>query len=167
MAAEYRAAGPVEVSGRRLRGVVVRYGDVATTRAGRERFEAGAFGNVADLDTLLNLQHERSVPLARTGGGGLVIFDYGAALAFEANLPETRAADDALTLVRSGVLRGASMEFHALRERDEDGIRVVERAALPGLGIVDRPAFPASTVEARALLAAIPSETARRRRFYL
>ena len=156
------------VSGRRLRGVVVAYGDTAMTRAGPERFEPGAFGDVAELDTVLNVQHTAAIPIARTGGSGLTLADSPDALAFEAVLPNTRAADDALELVRTGVLRGASMEFLAFEERNEAGVRVVTRAALPGLGLVDRPAFPASTVEARRLLEAAFSVPNRpRRRVFL
>ena len=52
---EYRAdAGRVE-------GTAVRYGSTANI-AGvfKERFSPGAFGNVAGLDVIVRLQHERS-----------------------------------------------------------------------------------------------------------
>ena len=42
------------------------------------------------------------------------------------------------------------MEFRALREREEAGTRLIERAELLGAGLVDRPAYPLSGVEARA-----------------
>ena len=51
-------------------GTVIRYGDVAMTRAGQERFDPGAFGDVARLDTVLTWQHDGNTPLARTGGVG-------------------------------------------------------------------------------------------------
>ena len=41
----------------------------------REEFQAGAFGSVSALDVILNRQHDRRMPLARTGGGGLVLTD--------------------------------------------------------------------------------------------
>lgn len=153
-APELRAAGPVARTGRTLAGTVVRYGDVARTRAGLERFTPGAFGNVAELDTILTWQHDPNTPLARTGGGGLTLADSPDQLRFRAELPPTAAANDALVLVRMGVLRGASMSFVPLEEHvDPSGVRVVTRAGLPALGIVDQPAYPASTVEARQRVA--------------
>jgi len=137
-------------SGRVLEGTAVRYGDVGRASwAGRERIEPGAFGDVARSDVLLNDMHVRARPLARTGGGGLVLTDTREALTMRAELPDTRRASDTLALVRAGVLRGLSVEFRALREHMEGGVRVVTGAALEGLGVVDRPAYPASTVEAR------------------
>ena len=136
--------------GRSLAGVVIRYGDTARTRSGSERFEPGAFGNVADLDVTLNVMHDDKRLVARTGGGGLLLIDGPEALEMTAMLPETREADDALTLVRSGILRGLSVEFKALRQRFENGVRIISRAALPAFGIVDRPAYLASTLSARA-----------------
>ena len=98
---------------------------------------------------LLNVQHDRSRPIARTGGGGLEVRDTARALELRADLPLTRDADDALTLVRAGVLRGLSIEFEALRERWDAAVRVVERARLYAVGLVDRPAYPQSAVSAR------------------
>ena len=134
--------------GRRLSGIVLRYGDVAP--GFEERFEAGAFGDVAGVDAVLNVQHDRGRPLARTGGGGLVLSDAVDALRMAASLPETREATDTLELVRRGILAGLSVEFRPIAERTEAGVRVIERAELRGLAVVDRPAYPASTVAARA-----------------
>ena len=130
----------VEGEGRFLAGTAIRYGDVATLPWGRERFEAGAF-DVRAADVILNAQHDRASPLARTGGG-LMLTDSAAALEIRAELPETRAADDVLALVRAKVLRGLSVEFNAMRERMLGGVRVIERAELRGVSVVDRPAYP-------------------------
>ena len=81
----------IRQNGRRLSGTAVRYGDVATLPWGRERFTAGAFAPIGDV--LLNSQHDRRTPLARTGGGGLEIRDTAEALLIEAELPATGAAD--------------------------------------------------------------------------
>lgn len=136
--------------GRTLEGVAIRYGDVAPMPWGTERFEPGAFGDVAGADVLLNIQHDRGRPLARTGGGGLVLADSPDALTIRADLPATRESDDALALVRAGVLRGLSVEFRAVAERFEADVRVIERAALAAVAVVDSGAYPGSTVEARA-----------------
>lgn len=152
---ELRAAS----DGRRLEGVAVRYGDTARLPWGRERIEVGAFAPLGDV--ILNASHDRAAPLARTGGGGLELMDAADSLTVRAELPATRAADDVLALVRGGVMRGLSVEFRAVAERMESGVRVIERAALSGVAVVDTPAYPASEVEARR--AAMPAPAKRRR----
>ena len=59
---------------------------------------------------------------------------------------DTRDADDTLALIRGGVLRGLSLEFSAVSERMEGQTRIVERAELRGLAVVDRPAYSDSLV---------------------
>jgi len=142
---ERRYIGGVQLAGRTLRGRVMRYGDEARieTRAGvvRERFAAGAFGPVDRLDTTLDMQHDARRRLVRTGGGGLTLHDSGAELRLEAVLPETRDADDTIALVRSGVLRGFSIEFEARADSWAGDLRTVAAADLPSIGVVDRPAY--------------------------
>ena len=82
--------------GRTLSGTAIRYGDVARLPWGQERFEPGAFDDVAGADVILNVAHDRGRPIARTGGGGLVLADSADALTIRADLPATREADDAL-----------------------------------------------------------------------
>ena len=134
--------------GRRLSGRAMVYGEVSPSF--RERFEPGAFGDVGAADVVLNVQHERGRALARTGGGGLVLTDGPDALRMAASLPQTREADDVLSLVRAGVLRGLSVEFRAIDEADEGGVRVIRRAELSGLAVVDRAAYEGAAVAARA-----------------
>ena len=133
-------------------GVLLRYGDVATLPWGRERFEPGAFGDVTRADVILNSHHERARPLARTGGGGLELIDTREALNIRATLPITQDANDTIALILGGVLRGLSLEFSAVAERMEGQTRIVERAELRGLAVVDRPAYSDSLVQARAEL---------------
>ena len=137
--------------GRVLEGTAISYGDVARVGARAERFLPGAFGaDVGGLDVLLNVQHDRARPLARTGGGGLVLTDTAAALEVRADLPETRESTDALALIDAKILRGISLEFVALQERMEGTTRVIISARLAGLAVVDRPAYKSSVVAARA-----------------
>ena len=148
---EFRYAEFGGVEGRTVTGTAIRYGDVARTLTGKEQFQPGAFGDVAALDSILHWQHERARPLARTGGGGLVLTDSPEALEIAAELPETADGDDALTLIDKKILRGFSLEFHSLRERYAGDTRIIERAALPGVGLVDKPSYPMSTIlEVRA-----------------
>ena len=134
---------------RRLEGVVITYGEIADIPQGKEKFVASAFGDVASLDVILNSQHQRTSPLARTGGGGLTLTDSQVALTLVAQLPPSQAGDDALNLVRAGVLRGLSLEFVAISERHEDGVRAIEKAELSGIAVVDRAAYLGSEVVAR------------------
>ena len=141
--AELRAAA----EGRTLSGDVVVYGEVSTGLPWRERIEPGAFQPLGDVR--LNLQHQRTVLLARTGGGGLVLEDGPNALRMRAELPSTTAADDTLALVRAGVLRGLSVEMHPQRERQIGGVRSIAKATLTGLSVVDSGAWTSARVEAR------------------
>ena len=142
---ERRFIAGLEVDGRTLRGRAIRYGDEAIIQTGfgvkRERFAAGAFGDVSRLDTTLDLQHAPERRIARTGGGGLVLTQDGDDILLAATLPETRDADDTIALVRAGVLRGFSIEFSAETDEWAGDLRTVTRAGLPSIGVVDRPAF--------------------------
>ena len=149
---------------RRLSGIAVRYGDTATLPWGKERFSPGAFAPLGDV--LLNAQHQRTVPLARTGGAGLALMDDAEALRIMADLPATRAADDVLVLVRTRVLRSLSIEFRAVTERMESGVRIIDKALLGAIGVVDHGAYPASEVEARQAAMAVLTRATSRRRFW-
>ena len=137
---------------RQLTATIVSYGDVAVVAGQPEMFTVYAFGpDVANRDVILNSMHQRTVPLARVGAG-LELRDSSDALRMIATLPDTPTANEVLTLVRAGVLRGVSLEFRSKREHfDESGTRIIESADIVGVGVVDRPAYPASVVEARQL----------------
>ena len=135
----------LRVQGRRLLGTVVRYG--APGEGGGEQFAPGAFRGGLD-DVLLNVQHRRDRPLARHPGT-MVLTDSPDALTMMATLPETRDGDDALSLVKARVLVGLSVGFVALSERWERDVRIVERAMLDHVAVVDRPSYPDSVVDAR------------------
>lgn len=138
----------LRADGGNLRGTVLAYGDTAVIGGQPERFLPGAFDPIGDV--ILNFQHQRARPLARTGGD-LELTDDAEALRMAAKMPDTADGRDALTLVRQGVLRGLSVEFRAITERLEGGVRIVEKAILTGLGLVDRAAYGQSVVEAREL----------------
>ena len=130
--------------GRRLSGQVLSYGDVSPTH--RERFLPGAFS----FDSVpLNYRHNQLCAIGWHPGGGVEIRDTEAALTMAAELPPLPAADRALAEVRAGKLSGLSVEFIAEMEKRENGIRIIERARLVGVGLVDAPSYPGSVVEAR------------------
>ena len=142
---EWRAGamdGPGE-----LRGVAMRFGDVAELPWGRERFDPGSLTAAAD-GVILNVQHERGRPLARFPDGGLELDFDAAELRIRARVADTSDGRDTVALVRAGVLRGLSVEFRPDDERLEDGVRIVTRARLSGIAVVDDGAYDTATVNA-------------------
>ena len=146
-AAEYRYAEIADVDGRTLHGTVMRYGDTSTQNSygSPERFEPGAFGDVANSDVSLNIQHNRDRLISRTGSG-LVLTDSPERLEIAATIINTKDGDDALVMVEEGLLRGFSTEFFARRERVENRTRVISKALMPRIGLVDDPAYSGSVV---------------------
>lgn len=145
---EYRYIEVRHVNGRTISGTAVVYGDTAELPWGREQIMPGAFGDLRMADLILNIMHDRKVPIARTGAG-LEVIDSPQRLEFRAEVARTRAGDDALELVRSRILPGSSVEFRATRDSYEADVRSVHTATLYGFGLADRPAYPGSLVEAR------------------
>ena len=139
-----------DIEKRELSGIGMSYGEIAVIGGlFRERFLAGSFGDVSSADVILNFQHVRQEPLARSNGGGLVLTDSPQALRVHATLPSTRASDDVLELVRTKVLRGLSLEFRATQEKMVSGVREISKAVLTGVGVVDKGAYPSAQVSAR------------------
>ena len=123
------------------------YGDTADLPWGRERFEPGAFGTLSRADVVLDMQHDRTKPLARTGGSGLSLDDSDVRLEINATITETPTGDEALQLVKDRILRGLSVLFRPTEWRIEDGdIFVVEKADLLAIGVVDKPAYKKATI---------------------
>ena len=138
---EYRAeSGTVE-------GVAVNYTDTAKIPGPSglvmESIRAGAFGRVGDV--VANIQHDRKRPLARTGGGGLDLSDGPERMTARLSLPDTTDGRDARILLDRGVLRGLSVEMIVNDEDYTGRERIINRAELKGLALVDRPAYRLST----------------------
>lgn len=155
-AAERAAAVEFRFTGRRLSGPAIRYGERARDRA--ERFEPGVFVSRAD-PLPLTLQHDDEALVSDTASG-LSIDDGPDRLEVRTEL---RAGSAALSLVQRRALRGFSVGFAALEERSEGGVRIITRAHLDHVSLVDVPSYPGSTVELRQrdawLRASIPFET--------
>ena len=132
--------------GRTLSGTVMVYGERANTR--RERFEPGSL-ELAPV-THLDYEHDRSRILAYSPGGGLELKDDGDAMRMTATLPPLAFHDLVLQKVRAGEATGLSVEFRAIKQRTEGGIRIIEKALLRGVALLKRPDYGASRVEARA-----------------
>lgn len=136
----------IRVEGRRLSGTVLVFGDISPSH--RERFEPGSL-RLADV-VHLDLHHDPERAVAWLPNGGLELREEDRAMLLTAELPPIPAADRALAEIRAGKTTGLSVEFRALEEDREDGLRVIRKALLMGVGIVRSPSYGASRVEARA-----------------
>ncbi|MCY3919668.1 MAG: HK97 family phage prohead protease [Chloroflexi bacterium] len=149
-AVEVRA--DAETRGRRLVGTLMRYGTAGVE--GRERFAPGAL-RWPDTGIVIDRQHNGRMPIMR-----VVPEVRGDSVVLDAPLPDTAAGRDAAREIRDGLFTGLSIEFRALRQRYERGVRVVTDALLLGAGLVHNPSYAASTAELR-------SRGSRRRNLYL
>lgn len=146
METERRAAlGEIRIEGRKLAGVVLRYGDISPTH--RERFAPGSLRMAESVQLVLHHDPMRAVAWAPDGGLELRFEDDGVHL--DATHPPLPAADLALAEVRSGKSTGLSLEFRCLKETREAGLRVIGEALITGVGIVQSPSYADSRVEAR------------------
>ena len=144
MESERRHGVEFRVSGRTLSGRVMTYGDISPGH--RERFLPGAFGPAPRAP--LNIQHDSSLVVLEAGD--FVLADSTLALSIRAELQPGSAA---LSLVKRGALNGYSVEFVSRQEsRDHSGVRVIEKAELTGVGLVDQPSYPDSKAEVRRRL---------------
>ena len=140
------AAVELRVEGRKLSGVVMRYGEVSPSH--KERFAPGAF-RMADV-VHLDLAHDRERVVAYMPDGGLELSGGNDALELSADLPPIPAADRALEDIRAGKTTGLSVEFRAVKESRDGDVRVIEDAILSGVGLVGNPSYGGARVEARA-----------------
>lgn len=138
--AEFRREGDT------LSGTVLRYGDTAQVGRFRERFEPRSLA-MAD-DVIVNLMHDRSRPVARTGSG-LELRSDDTGVHATITFPDTVYGREARELTDAGILRGFSLEFRSDKERWEDSTRIIEGARAAAFALVDRPAYPQSTIETR------------------
>ena len=144
----YAALTTVDAGSATFQGVLMKYNSVGEGPFGKEVFLPGSFGDLSQSSILLNIQHDRSRPIARTPDT-MTLSDSNSALVLVAKPPPTREVQDAKLLVAAGILQGLSIEFNCKQQEMRDGIRVVSRAELVGVAICDKPAFSESTVEAR------------------
>ena len=136
-------AMPVEfrMAGGTLTGTAIRYREEAQDRP--EMFLPGAF--VTGLDAAaLNLQHDSQHIIAEQPDA-LTLDDGAHSLRLSAML-RPRSAE--ATLVRRGALTGLSVGFVALGQRQENGVRVIDRAHLDHIALVDSGSYR-SKVEIR------------------
>lgn len=151
-AAELRAgAGRVLAGYAAVWDAPTKIGGVFTEVVRRGAFTASL---ASGADVFLLAHHSWDQPLARSGNGSLQLREDGHGLAFEAALPETRAADDILALARSGTIAGASFAFRVPDGGDRwpaRDKRELIRLDLIEVSAVAQPAYPGTAISARAL----------------
>ena len=125
----------------RLIGRILTYGQRAIDRA--ELFERGALTWPAD-GVVLNRQHARGQPIMR-----VMPRLVGDELRIDQALPDTVAGRDTATEIRAGLMRGLSVSFQAQRQAFEGGVRLIQKAAMTAIAVVDDPSYDAP-VEVRA-----------------
>lgn len=166
---ELRGGAEVRASvGRTLHGHAALF-NVEARIAGRfaEVLLPGCFkGSLGGRDILALSDHDPAKVLGRTRGGSLRLAEDGRGLAFEADLPATRAADDVLELVRAGLAGGCSFGFSVAQdgERWIGNRRELRAVTLHEISIVSAwPAYDGTSVNARARAPGGADAAARRR----
>ena len=118
---------------REVEGVAVPYGQTIDVGGLRERFVRGAF---TDTDVPLLWQHGEPIGKVRASA------DTDAGLMIRATISKTPRGDEAMTLLRDGVVGAFSVGFVPEQDsRDEDGTVVRERATLKEVSVVTFPAY--------------------------
>ena len=126
----------------RLVGVLMPFGVQAQDRA--EVFERGSLKWDAG-GIVLNRMHSRQSPILR-----FTPVEVEGRLTIDAPIPSTVAGSDCEAEIRSGLFKGLSVEFRAVRQTIVGGVRRISEAVLTGAGLVDSPSYSQATVEARA-----------------
>ena len=137
---EFRADDSRESPGR-IVGTLLTYGERSSDRP--EVFAPDSL-TFADGGLVLNRQHERRNPIMR-----FTPELRGRELVIDAKIPNTSAGRDAASEIKSGLLRGLSVEFIATRQESRGGIRTILAGELRGAGLVDSPSYSGSSVAVR------------------
>jgi len=137
-------------AGRTVFGVVVPYGQVVEVNDGagpyRECFEFGAFDrSIRERGAKVRLfdsHNTRKLPIGRA----VELHERADGLHAAFEIAATRGGDDALELVRSGVVDSFSISFRGIRERRDGDVVVRTEAALREVSLVGLPAYPGAMV---------------------
>lgn len=151
---EHRSAVEWRAAGRKLTGLVVRYG--VETRIGGmvERVARGAFDLAlqSGRDILALVDHNQSALLARTKSGTLRLRSQPDGLGFELDVPDTVLGRDVLALAERGDLGGMSFGFLVPAGGDvvTGSLRELRTVDLREVSVVQSfPAYPETSITAR------------------
>ena len=130
----------------RLIAKLLSYGEIVTHEKGPERFEPRSL-QWSDSDGLVLWDSHDTSPRRPVGimhpvqGDRDVSVDY--------RLPDSSAGRRIAAQVKSGEIRGLSIEFRSVEERREGGLRRIFRAWISGAAAVASPAYSSAVVEVR------------------
>lgn len=167
---ERRAAElEVRAKGRTLEGYAAVFGVRAKIADFDEVIETGAFAatlrDQPHADVLALVDHDPRSLLARSRNKSLDLSEDTRGLHFRIALPKTTLADDVLALAEAGSLGGASFGFRALKDAWAGTLRTLRAIDLREISIVRAwPAYPQTSVSARALGHVADTPLARRLR---
>lgn len=151
---ELRAEPPTE--GKMvLEGYAARFGDITDLGFFNERISRGAFDNVLNDDVRFLLNHD-GMPLARTTNGSLKMEARDEGLWTRAELNDTQAARDVYAAVQRGDITQMSFAFTIAEDSHdpEANLRTIKQVKrMYDVSAVSFPAYPTTTIEARAAYA--------------
>ena len=129
-----------------ITGVAVRYDSIGHPSDGVPTIiRAGA---LQGLDSVtLDMYHNRGRLIARSPRT-MQFIDGPKELRLKANPVRTREAEDAVELIRGGVITGLSIDARVTKHVMKGNIRVIEQAELASVALVDRPGFSDTHVTA-------------------
>ena len=133
-----------EVEGKppHLVGILMPYGERAMDRP--ELFERGSLKWDKAAGIVLNRQHNRLQPILR-----FTPVEVEGRLTIDEEIPPTAAGLDALAEIKSGLFKGMSIEFRAVRQTIVSGVRKISEAILTAAALVDSGSYATATVEVR------------------
>jgi Escherichia/Staphylococcus phage prohead protease len=154
----------------KITGVAAVYNSLSEPLYGfREKLAPGCFTKSLrenkSIKCLFN--HDSSSVLGSTANGTLELSDTADGLRFVATPPDTQYAKDAITVIKRGDVSGCSFMFDVLQDQwamddDETRIRTVTEAKIYEVSPCTFPAYQATSVDAREMLAEIRSSFERR-----
>lgn len=140
---EVRAGG----DGRTISGLVVPFGEVFEAGQLRERFVKGSFARtIAERGPsrvkLLQQHDEDSFPI----GAATVLREDSGGLYGHFRIATTPRGDEALALIKDGILDGLSVGFIPIASRNNGGVTERTEVSLRHVGLVDDPAYNTARV---------------------
>lgn len=151
-----------ELAGGRLVGHASVFGQETRIMDFHEVVAPGAFDDVLDGDTVLQLEHA-GLPLARTTSGTMRLAVDDAGLVVDADPADTSAGRDLRTLVARGDLYSMSFGFNVAQDdwsKRDDGSAlrtIVKVGRLYDVSVVTFPAYLGTDVAMRALFGDLPT----------